>query len=162
MTRKTIDCRTQPSDSGCTLTISGEPDEVLPVAAHHAVTVHGHAESPELTEQLRGALADDTTSKPGAFIQLIDFASDRPDEWDAIVRRWEAAIGPDRTARWSLVVTDRDRPGHYLGIVEFPSYDAAMANSDHPATGKFVSELSAICNGEPAFRNLDVRFAYSH
>jgi hypothetical protein len=33
MTRKTIDCRTAPNDVGCTLTISGEPGELVAAAA---------------------------------------------------------------------------------------------------------------------------------
>jgi hypothetical protein len=33
MTRKTIDCRTAPNDVGCTLAISGEPDELVAAAA---------------------------------------------------------------------------------------------------------------------------------
>ena len=57
MTRKNIDCRTAPNDVGCTLAISGEPDELVSAAAQHAVAVHGHADSPELREQLRGLLA---------------------------------------------------------------------------------------------------------
>ena len=56
MTRMVADCRDFPSDSGCTLTIAGEEDEVVAAAAIHAVTVHGHDDSPELREQLRGAL----------------------------------------------------------------------------------------------------------
>jgi Protein of unknown function (DUF1059) len=59
MTRKIIDCRSTPNDVGCTLTIAGEPDEVLDAAALHAVTVHRHADGPELREMLRGALSDE-------------------------------------------------------------------------------------------------------
>jgi hypothetical protein len=55
-TRKTIDCRLMPSDSNCSLTISGTEDEVLKAAAEHAVSSHGHKAGPELTEALRGAL----------------------------------------------------------------------------------------------------------
>ena len=58
MTRKTIDCRTVPNDVGCTLSISGEPDELVTAAAQHAVSVHGHADTPQLREQLRGVLAE--------------------------------------------------------------------------------------------------------
>ena len=58
MTRKMIDCRSMPSDIGCTLTIAGEEDEVLDAAAAHAVDKHGHTASPELREQLRGGLVD--------------------------------------------------------------------------------------------------------
>lgn len=56
MARKMIDCRKAPSDSGCTLTIVGEEDEVLDAATAHAVAKHGHPESPELREMLRGSL----------------------------------------------------------------------------------------------------------
>ncbi|MEU2492888.1 DUF1059 domain-containing protein [Streptomyces sp. NPDC007883] len=59
MTRKVADCRKFPSETGCTLTISGEEDEVLRAATDHAVSVHGHAESPELREQIRGMLEDE-------------------------------------------------------------------------------------------------------
>jgi len=54
--RKYIDCSEFPSDSNCTLKISGTEDEVLPVAALHAASVHGHADTPEMREQLRGML----------------------------------------------------------------------------------------------------------
>ncbi len=56
MARKVVDCRDMPSDSGCTLTISGEEEEVVRAAAMHAVDVHGHADAPELREQLRSIL----------------------------------------------------------------------------------------------------------
>ncbi|MEO7539053.1 MAG: DUF1059 domain-containing protein [Pyrinomonadaceae bacterium] len=57
--RKYIDCSEFPSDSNCTLMISGKEDEVLPVAAQHAADVHGHENTPELREQLRGMLKDE-------------------------------------------------------------------------------------------------------
>ena len=160
MTRKTIDCRTAPNDVGCTLAISGEPDELVAAAAQHAVTVHGHADAPELREQMRGLLADQTAepgvSAPGAFVQLIEFDTDRIAEWDAIVARWAEAIGAQHTVRWAVLGSDRDRPGRHVAIVEFPGYAEAMANSGHPATEALGKELQAICTGEPQFRNLDV------
>ncbi|MFI0723016.1 MULTISPECIES: DUF1059 domain-containing protein [unclassified Streptomyces] len=57
--RKVADCRDYPSESNCTLTISGEEDEVLRAAAEHAVSVHGHTDSPEFREQLRSVLKDE-------------------------------------------------------------------------------------------------------
>jgi predicted small metal-binding protein len=57
--RKYIDCSEYPSDSGCTLKISGTEDEVLTAAANHAASVHGHENTPELREQLRGMLKDE-------------------------------------------------------------------------------------------------------
>ena len=58
MARKMIDCRTMPSDLNCTLTIAGEEDDVLDAATLHAADKHGHANTPELREQLRGGLTD--------------------------------------------------------------------------------------------------------
>ena len=157
MTRKIIDCRTTPNDVGCTLAISGEPDELVAAAADHAVAVHQHADASELREQLRGLLADEPgVSAPGSFVQLIEFDTDRIGEWDDLVGRWAAAIGARRTVRWSVLGTDRDRPGRHVAMVEFGDYDQAMANSGHPATAAFGKELQAICTGEPRFRNLDV------
>jgi predicted small metal-binding protein len=59
MPRKVMDCRDMPSESGCTLMISGEEDEVVRAAAEHAASVHGHEDTPEFREQLRGNLKDE-------------------------------------------------------------------------------------------------------
>jgi hypothetical protein len=158
MTRKTLDCRTVPNDTDCTLAISGEPGELVTAAAQHAVAVHRHADTPELREQLSHLLADEpAVSAPGAFVQLIEFDTDRIAEWDAIVDRWAAAIGAHRAVRWIILGTDRDRPGRHVAVVEFPGYADAMANSAHPATQAFLKELQSISSSEPQFRNLDVR-----
>jgi predicted small metal-binding protein len=57
--RKMLDCRQMPSDSNCSLTISGTEEEVLRAAAEHAVSVHGHTDGPELREGLRAGLVDE-------------------------------------------------------------------------------------------------------
>jgi predicted small metal-binding protein len=59
MGRKYIDCSEYPSESNCSLRLSGIEDEVLPAAVHHAITVHGHEDSPELKEQIRGLLKEE-------------------------------------------------------------------------------------------------------
>jgi len=56
MSRKTMDCRDFPSESKCTLTISGEEDEVLRAAVMHAVDVHGHRDTPDFRNELRKLL----------------------------------------------------------------------------------------------------------
>jgi predicted small metal-binding protein len=58
MARMMIDCRQVPSENNCTLTIAGETEEVLDAATLHAADKHGHQNTPELREQLRGALQD--------------------------------------------------------------------------------------------------------
>ena len=57
--RKVIDCRLYPSEKNCSLTISGTEEEVLSVAVRHAVQEHGHKDSPELRQQLKGLLKDE-------------------------------------------------------------------------------------------------------
>jgi len=54
--RKVIDCREFPSESQCSLTISGTEDEVLKAANEHAISSHGHAAGPGLIEALRSSL----------------------------------------------------------------------------------------------------------
>lgn len=102
------------------------------------------------------------SSESDAFIQLIEFRTDRIDEFDAKVEAWAASIGANRAVRWSITGADRDRPGTYVQLVEFPSYEAAMANSADPATSAFADELRALCTGETVFRNLDVRSSISY
>jgi predicted small metal-binding protein len=58
MSRKMIDCRAVPSEIGCTLAIAGQEAEVLDAAVAHAIAKHGHADTPDLREMLRGALVD--------------------------------------------------------------------------------------------------------
>src|SRR5450755_3593090 len=91
---------------------------------------------------------------PGAFIQLIEYRTDNPDQLSIILDRWSTAIGARRTARWYVTAADRERPGVYLQVVEFPSEQAAAANSAHPATAQFATDLRAICSEDLTFRNL--------
>lgn len=56
MGRMMSDCRRFPSEAKCTLVIIGEEFEVMQTASEHAVSVHGHEDTPELREQIRGML----------------------------------------------------------------------------------------------------------
>ena len=62
MTRKVADCRDFPSETGCTLTITGIEMEVVQAAAEHAVSTHGHVDGPELRQQIRAMLKDEVAS----------------------------------------------------------------------------------------------------
>jgi predicted small metal-binding protein len=59
MSRKVADCRDYPSDNNCTLTISGEEDEVLAAATQHAVSAHGHQDTTEVRAWLFENLKDE-------------------------------------------------------------------------------------------------------
>ncbi len=56
MSRMMIDCRMMPSESNCSLAIAGTEDEVLDAAVMHAVSKHGHEDSPQLRAELRHGL----------------------------------------------------------------------------------------------------------
>ena len=59
MGRKFVDCREQPSESGCTVAISADSDEeVVDAAVQHAVAVHQHEDTPELREQIRAGVKE--------------------------------------------------------------------------------------------------------
>lgn len=57
--RKVVDCREYPSEMNCSLAISGEEEDVVRCATEHAVSVHGHTDSPELRAQIRAGLKDE-------------------------------------------------------------------------------------------------------
>jgi len=65
MARKIADCRRWPSESNCSLTIIGEEEEVIRAAAEHSASVHGHEDTPELREQVRGFLEPEEAFQPG-------------------------------------------------------------------------------------------------
>ncbi len=56
MARKMADCRRFPSESNCSLVIIGEEDEVVRAASEHAVSVHGHGDTPQLRDDIRDFL----------------------------------------------------------------------------------------------------------
>ena len=62
MSRKVADCRRFPSESNCSLTIAGEEEEVVRAASEHAVSVHGHEDTPELREEVRSMLEDEVAT----------------------------------------------------------------------------------------------------
>lgn len=63
--RKSIDCRDYPSDINCTVALSADSEnELLDIAAAHAVAAHGHADNPELRSTLRGMFKDVVDERP--------------------------------------------------------------------------------------------------
>ncbi len=56
MSRKLFDCRDLPGE--CTLTISGDEDEVVQAQAEHAISAHGEKDTLELREWIRASLEE--------------------------------------------------------------------------------------------------------
>ena len=154
-----MDCRTVPSENNCTVVISGAEDEVLELAAAHAVASHGHTDDAELRDTLRGILRDEqeVQAEEGSFVQLIEFHTRDLDRVRSLGERWRDAIGKEATARWALITADRDRPDTFVQLVGFPDYASAMRNSEHQVTSELAKDLQEATDGETSFRNLDVR-----
>ena len=90
------------------------------------------------------------------FIQIIEFKTSRIDELTHALDEWLEATSGKRAATRGVMAEDRDATDTYVQIVEFPSYDEAMANSNLPETSAFADKLASFCDGAPTFRNLDV------
>ena len=104
-----------------------------------------------------GRRASSRTGAVMSFIQIIEVRTTRAGEIQALVDEWMARTEGKRTARRATLTADRDRPDTYVQIVEFPSYEDAMANSKLPETTELAGRLAELADAPPAFRNLDVQ-----
>ncbi|MFD5402133.1 hypothetical protein [Streptomyces griseorubiginosus] len=91
------------------------------------------------------------------FVQIIGFATERLEEMQQLMeeagQRTEGRTGGP-THR--MLLKDRDKPNHYLAVLEFESYEEAMRNSDDPETSKLAEQLGALSFGERVYTNCDV------
>jgi len=90
------------------------------------------------------------------FIQFIEFETDDIDAFQGEVDRWVEESADWRTATHFTLCADRDRPGSYVHIVEFPSYEDAMKNSNDPRTAEFAQRMATLVGGARSFRNFDM------
>jgi quinol monooxygenase YgiN len=89
------------------------------------------------------------------FLQIIDFHTDRLEEFTAAEAEWSAATEGARTFTGGQLFADRDTPGHYIALDWFTDYDSAMVNSALPATSAFAEKAMALSRGPVAFHNLE-------
>jgi quinol monooxygenase YgiN len=90
------------------------------------------------------------------FVQIIEFKTQDIDGFNKTLDEFLKSTEGSRTTTRGMQTRDRDNANTYLQIVEFPSYEAAMENSNRPETAEFAASLQKICDGPPVFRNLDV------
>ena len=90
------------------------------------------------------------------FVQIIEYRTKRIDEIQAVVDKFRANMSGDTGPSRATITKDRDRPDTYLSIIEFPTYEQAMANSQRPETGEMAQAMAELCDGPPSFLNLDV------
>ncbi|MFF5446014.1 ester cyclase [Streptomyces sp. NPDC012888] len=90
------------------------------------------------------------------FVQIIDYKTRRYDDLSDLLDRYVAQSQGRRTVTHSLIGKDRDDEEHFVDVVEFPSYEEAMRNSQLPETDRMFQEMVSLCDGMPKFTNLDV------
>jgi hypothetical protein len=92
------------------------------------------------------------------FIQIIEMQSSRFDEIEQLLKEIRSRLdGRPSSPLRATTTADRDRPGYYVNIVEFDSYEAAMENSSRPEVGELSARIAKLCDAPPKFYNLDVR-----
>jgi hypothetical protein len=89
------------------------------------------------------------------FAQIIEFTTERIDEFNAGLDEWMARSDGHRIPH-RVLRRDRDARDRYLLMVEFATYEQGMENSARPETGEFAAFLAAISDGALTFRNLDM------
>jgi hypothetical protein len=92
-----------------------------------------------------------------SFIQIIEMVTTQPEEAERLVDEWKAQTEGRRSAHRGTLTKDRDRPDTYVQIVEFASYEDAMANSALPETTAFAERLAKLSDAPMKFLNLDVQ-----
>jgi hypothetical protein len=90
------------------------------------------------------------------FMQIMEMRTSRLDEVQAVLDEWRTTTAGRRTAQRSITGRDREGDDVYVAVVEFPSYEAAMTNSELPETRQLAEKLAKLCDEPPTFRNLDI------
>jgi hypothetical protein len=90
------------------------------------------------------------------FVQVIQYKTSKFDEMQKVLDKWREQTEGKRTAARVMSCRDRDNPGQFFTVAEFPSYEAAMKNNDLPETQQYSAEMMSHADGQPTFYNLDV------
>jgi len=90
------------------------------------------------------------------FAQIIEFSTDRIDQFNAELDAWKARTEGQRIPHRATLSRDRDSTDRYLLTVEFASHEQGVQNSNRPETGEFARFLAGISNTQLTFRNLDL------
>ena len=90
------------------------------------------------------------------FMQIMEMRTSRLDEVQAVLDEWRTTTAGRRTAQRSITGRDRQGDDVYVAVVEFPSYEAAMTNSELPEPRQLAEKLAKLCDAPPTFRNLDI------
>lgn len=90
------------------------------------------------------------------FVQIIQYKTSKHDDMQKVVDKFREQTAGRRTTARGIDCSDRDNPGQFMTIVEFPSYEAAMKNNDLPETQALSAEMMKLADGPPTFYNLNI------
>lgn len=90
------------------------------------------------------------------FMQMIEYRTSHLEEIHRLNDEWIERTAGRRTALHSMIGRDRSDATHYVELVEFPSYEEAMRNSQLPETDAVFQQIVALCDETPTFTDLDV------
>src|SRR3954447_9437874 len=90
------------------------------------------------------------------FLQIIEGKTSNIEQLQELDGQWEKATEGKRPLRRSFVVRDRNEPDRHMILAFFHSYEAAMENSNLPATQEFAKKQAALIDGPMTFRDFDV------
>ena len=91
-----------------------------------------------------------------SFIQIIEVRTNNVDGLRSLDEEWEKATEGKRTLQRAIIAHDRNEDDRYLILAFFDSYEAAMENSNLPATGEISSKMGALVDGGITFTDLEV------
>jgi quinol monooxygenase YgiN len=94
------------------------------------------------------------------FVQFVEFTTSNIDEMREIGRKYQEDTASQRTTSRAVLCADRDTPGRYVVVAEFPSFEDAMKNNDLPETQALNEEMGKLTDGPASFRNFDVLEAW--
>ena len=94
------------------------------------------------------------------FIQLIEYETDDIEAVERSLLKFREEHPGVMMFTASRIAEDRDKPGTYISIVEFDSYESAMKQSNDPALSEFVQRVGPELMTTRSFRNLDVKTTF--
>ncbi|MEU5869454.1 hypothetical protein ABZ815_50410 [Nonomuraea sp. NPDC047529] len=91
-----------------------------------------------------------------SFVQILEFNTKRAAEVESLMNEWRTQTEGKRHVQREVVAKHRDRPDHYVALVEFSSYEEAQRNSRLPETDRFNAHMVKLCEGPIKFSDYDV------
>ena len=91
------------------------------------------------------------------FIQLIEYETNDIKAVEESLLKFREEHPGVMTFTTSRIAEDRDKPGTYISIVEFDSYESAMQQSNNPDLSAYVQKVGPELMTTRSFRNLEVK-----